>query len=155
MAALAADAETATNQALRFANALRWERGQRKECEAREQTKDAELTKSKALNKKLTAELQATSELLNSAAKAAELLQKEKARSKQLEARLAQANQGQTNASDAGVVRSDEYEMLLVRPSPSLSVVCFALSRRRASAGRDAAQAARDGRPARAAHQQR
>ena len=29
------DAEVATNQALRFANALRWERGQRKEGEER------------------------------------------------------------------------------------------------------------------------
>lgn len=32
---MATDAETATNQALRFANALRWERGQRKESEER------------------------------------------------------------------------------------------------------------------------
>jgi hypothetical protein len=31
----ATDAETATNQALRFANALRWERGQRKQSEER------------------------------------------------------------------------------------------------------------------------
>ena len=31
----ATEAETATNQALRFANALRWERGQRKEGEER------------------------------------------------------------------------------------------------------------------------
>ena len=48
-----------------------------------------ELAQARKLNKKLTAELQATSSLLNSAARAAELLQKQKLLTKQVQVELA------------------------------------------------------------------
>ena len=47
-----------------------------------------ELAQARKLNKKLTSELQATSSLLNSAAKAAELLQKQKQLTKRVQADL-------------------------------------------------------------------
>lgn len=116
MATLPPDADKAQDQALRFANALRWERGQRKESEDRANTlqgvrnlasvsfrlscvqslraglhcpfRAQELAQARKLNKKLTSELQATSSLLNSAAKAAELLQKQKQLTKRVQADL-------------------------------------------------------------------
>lgn len=84
-----------------------------------------DLDQARKLNKKLTAELQATSALLNNAAKAAELLQKQKEKTRQLESKLravsteldavresgAAARTG-ANAG-ASVIRPDEHEMLL------------------------------------------
>lgn len=82
-----------------------------------------ELGQTRQLNKKLTAELQATSALLNSAAKAAELLQKQKEKTRQLESQLRAATReldavresGATAGSgrNASVIRPDEHEMLL------------------------------------------
>ena len=149
----ATNAEVATNQALRFANALRWERGQRKEGEERLEAANEvrgvgwrsacvrvlnwrltgamvgcaqELGKARKLNKKLTAELQATSALLNSAAKAAELLQKQKEKTRQLESQLRAAKReldvvresgvagrGPDASAGASLIRPDEHEMLL------------------------------------------
>ena len=85
-----------------------------------------ELGQARQLNKKLTAELQATSALLNNAAKAAELLQKQKEKTRQLESKLRAANReldamresgGTAATGDAGagasLIRPDEHEMLL------------------------------------------
>ena len=159
-----ADAEVATNQALRFANALRWERGQRKEADEKLESAQAvrgtlplcfcklgsalacralaaetrrlltllvlaaaaaaaaasptqEVGQARQLNKKLTAELQATSALLNSAAKAAELLQKQKEKSRQLESQLRAASRELESLKErrpgSSELGSDEHEMLL------------------------------------------
>jgi hypothetical protein len=87
---LASGSDQAQNQALRFANALRWERGQRKEAEEKLEAMQHELAQSRKLGKKLTSELQATSSLLSNAARAAELLQKQKRLTKKAEESLRQ-----------------------------------------------------------------
>lgn len=76
-----------------------------------------EVGQARQLNKKLTAELQATSALLNSAAKAAELLQKQKEKSRALESQLRGATRELESLKErrpgSSELGSDEHEMLL------------------------------------------